>query len=135
MIKQLHTINSFLNLANELTYPNNGVIVTASGQFSSDQLADFTQLSALVTPTGESEMTIKFTINPLEQTVSQNVDLSLPPDEYDDNPLSFNLSVSDSFELQTTFSPTQEQVTSESDVEYMTYDEFLKLKSELGIGF
>lgn len=52
MIKQLHTINSFLNLANELTYPNNGVIVTASGQFSSDQLADFTQLSALVTPTG-----------------------------------------------------------------------------------
>lgn len=80
-------------------------------------------------------MTIKFTINPLEQTVSQNVDLSLPPDEYDDNPLSFNLSVSDSFELQTTFAPTQEQVTSESDVEYMTYDEFLKLKSELGIGF
>lgn len=134
--EQLQSIDSFLELPTEINYTNDGGVVTASAVLTGDQLSEFIG-SSIITPNDQSELTIEFVINPNEQVVTQNVTLTIPNEETEESGETLGISVSlpELIEITSTYAPTDERVPAESEIEYMTTEEFNALTEEVGIQY
>lgn len=134
--EQLQSIDSFLELPTEISYTNDGGVVTAIAVLTGDQLSEFIG-SSIITPNNQSELTIEFVINPNEQVVTQNVTLTIPNEETEESGETLGISVSlpELMEITSTYTPTDERLPAESEIEYMTTEEFNALTEEVGIQY
>lgn len=130
---QLQSIDAFLQLPNPIEYKNENGNTVATTHLNSEQLTELLgSNSTLVNE--QSELTIEFTINPQEQSVSQYTRLTIPQEETseEDDSLGISISFPDLIEIQSSFTPSNESVPALEEIDYLSQEEFEAIKTEVG---